>query len=183
MICLKCGRSFDSGLPTTITPALKDKVMDGSLFLLKCPQCGAPCLAEGPLVYHDPEAKILVVFSETTLNASQTPEGYTCRRVEDVGSLIEKVKIFDAGLDDVAIEICKFVTRKELGKEVELKFLKMDGSDGELTLAYPGGGQMEMVCVGANVYSDALAIISRNPSLEAIGLEKVDATYISSRLE
>ncbi|MCQ2158214.1 MAG: CpXC domain-containing protein [Bacteroidales bacterium] len=182
MICVKCGRVWEPGIPTTIDASLKEKVKDGSLFLLRCPQCGTPCLAEGPFIYHDALEKILVVFSPTTLNVQQVPDGYTCRMVEDLGSLMEKVKIFDAGLSDIAVEICKFVTRRELGKDVDLKFLKIDGADGEMTFTYPQDGQMQMLEVGGNVYADALAIISRNPSLQVSGMQKINYAWLSERL-
>ena len=95
--------------------------------------------------------------------------------------MIEKIKIFDAGLSDVAIEICKFVTMQELGRDVSLKFYKMEGTDGELTFAYPEKGQMQMLEIGQNVYADALGILSRNPELEnkAGGLAKIDQEWLS----
>lgn len=182
MICVSCGHVWEPEIPTTIDSSLKEKVKDGSLFLLACPQCGKPCLAEGPFIYHDKAEKILVVYSRTSLNFQQIPEGYTCRFVDELGNLVEKVKIFDAGLSDIAVEICKYVTRQELGRDIDLKFLKMNGTDGEITFTYPQDGQMQMLEVGGNVYSDALAILSRNPSLQVGGMQKIDRYWLEGRL-
>ena len=98
----------------------------------------------------------------------------------DVGSLIEKVKIFDAGLDDAAIELCKYVTRSELGKDVPLKFLRTEGADNEIIFTYPEAGQMQLLAVGFNVYEDSRAIIGRNPSMQESlkGLAKVDSEWV-----
>ena len=62
-------------------------------------------------------------------------EGYTFRLVREVGDLVEKVNIHACGLDDVLVEMCKYVTRLEMAdkqgrpelQDVPLKFFKMDG--------------------------------------------------------
>ena len=113
-----------------------------------------------------------------TLNAQQAPEGLVCRQVSEVGALIEKVKIFDAGLDDLAMEICKEITCREMGQDLDLKFLGITGADGEITLTYPKDGQMQMLQVPHNVYASAQAILSRNPGLVPQGLAKVDSNYV-----
>ena len=106
------------------------------------------------------------------------------RLVGDVGSFIEKVKIFDAGLDDVPMEFCKFVTRQEMDKDVDLKFLRTDGADQDIILTYPEGGQMQMLSVGFNVYEDCCAIVGRNPVItESLkGLVKVDREWVEQFL-
>ena len=107
---------------------------------------------------------------------------YTARLVDSVGALIEKVKIFELGLDDVTMEICKLVTCAEIGKEVDLKFLKMDGPDNEITFTYPENGQMQMLVIGFNVYEDARGIVSRNLEFQSPGpgFAKVDRDWIST---
>jgi hypothetical protein len=118
-------------------------------------------------------------------------KGYTLRFVDDAGTLIEKVKILDAGLDDVVMEMAKYVTRMELCGSLKdraediskapFKFLRMDGADGEITFAYPLDGQMQMAAVGFNVYEDCRGILKRNPemSASAAGFAKVDEAFIT----
>ena len=154
--------------------------MSGELFVSECPHCGHIQLLKYNMLYHDPQERLIVCLSDVHF-FSDGMEGYTCRMVSDIGELIEKVKIFDAGLDDVAVELCKFVTAKELGKDVDLKFLKMDGGDNEMTFTYPSNGQMEMIQTGFNVYEDCQGIISRNPVLleDSKGLSRIDRAWIS----
>ena len=113
MICPKCGREFAApdlrSLNVAADPSLRERVKDGSVFVCKCPVCGADCLAPEPILYHDPDRRLLIAYTTADLS-SEGLEGYTCRLVSSVGELIEKVKIFDAGLDDIALELCKFVT-------------------------------------------------------------------------
>ena len=184
MICPKCGREFAAPelrtLDVSKDPSLKESVKDGSLFVCRCPHCGTSSLAPEPVLYHDPSAQLLIAYTSAPLS-SEGLEGYTCRLVSSVGELIEKVKIFDAGLDDIALELCKYVTAQELKKNVSLKFLKMDGPDGEITLTYPEKGEMQMLVIGYNVYSDCVGILERNPVLheKAQGLVRVDQDWVS----
>ena len=184
MICSKCGAEFSAPDLRSINvdkdPALKAQVMDGSLFVVKCPRCGFSSLVTEPVLYHDPAQQLLIAYTTAGLS-SEGLEGYTCRLVSSIGELIEKVKIFDAGLDDIALELCKYVTAQELKKDVALKFLKMDGPDGEITLTYPEKGEMQMLVIGYNVYSDCAGIVDRNPVLResSKGLVRIDQDWVA----
>ena len=165
-------------------PELKASVINGEIFLQECPRCGRRHLVGGPLVYLDPDEMVLLMLSDKPLALADTG-GYTARLVSRVGDLIEKVKIFDAGLDDKAIELCKYVTKQDAGKpEADLRFLRLDGADNELVFTYPAGGQMEMLAVGFNVYEDCRGILSRNPAVaeRAKGLAVIDEAWVSSLL-
>lgn len=183
--CLHCSKSFEPQLPPTVNvgrqPELKEAVLSGEFFLRKCPHCGELNLVKGDFLYLDPGKELLLCMSDSKFNAAGEVPGYVCRQVSSVGELIEKIKIFDAGLDDVAIEMCKLVTTQELGKDVELKFYKLDGADNELVFAYPQDAKMEMVAVGFNVYEDCRGILGRNPAiLDSVkGLVKIDRTWLS----
>lgn len=184
--CSACGASYGfevrSRIDAARSPELKAAVLDGSLFISECPVCGKRELRNYPLVYSD--GKLLICLSDIMLKA-QVPEGLTARQVRDAGSLIEKIKIFDASLDDVAIELCKFVTRQEMERDADLRFLALDGPDHDLVFTYPADGRMEMLSTGFNVYEDCCAIVRRNPELTppAGSLERVDREWIEQYLK
>lgn len=183
--CSRCGKIYEAPVYSYIDavsqPSLTQRVMDGSLFVRECPACGCRELIATPVVYKD--ASCLLCLSDRPISVEGL-EGVSGRLVSDVGSLIEKVKIFNAGLDDVAIELTKYVTRGELGKDVNLRFFRTDGADNEIIFTYPSEGQMEMLAVGFNVYEDSCAIIARNPSLTEglTGLARVDRDWVESFL-
>ena len=160
---------------------LKEKVRSGELFKRDCPVCGTVNLLKFPFLYYDTDERLMLVLSDTPISAAGLPEGFTGRLVGSVGDLIEKIKIFECGLDDIVIEMCKFVTCQELKKDVPLRFLKSDGSDGEMTFTYPENGQMELLAVGFNVYEDCAGILRRNPLIResATGLAVVDQAWLS----
>ena len=186
--CPTCGTAFDVQRHDLVNvkenPELKASVLNGDIFLQECPRCGRRHLVGGPLVYLDPDEGVLVMLSDKPLTLADTG-GYTARLVSRAGDLVEKVKIFDAGLDDRAIEMCKYVTKQEAGKPgMDLKFLRLDGADNELVFTYPAAGQMELLAVGFNVYEDCRGIIARNPHVaeRARGLAVINEAWVASLL-
>ena len=186
--CSHCGKQTEVELRQSINvaldPELKARVKDGSLFVWECPYCGHRNLARYQTLYHDP-----VPGAETPPKAVEEAvkdlEGYTLRRVREVGDLIEKVNIHDAALEDTVLEMCKWVTRRELeaknpeAKDAPLRFLRLEGADNDLVMALPLGGQMQVLNVGFNVYEDARGILSRNPAVKpAEGFALVDQDWI-----
>jgi hypothetical protein len=209
--CSKCGQQQTVTVYRSINiadnPELKDKVRDGSLFLWECPHCGQVNLARYETLYHDPAAKLMVwlipegEISETQMQAitmhTKAMGGYTLRRVNDMGSLMEKVLVNDAGLDDVVLEMCKYVTKMEMIQksvpaEQKDEFLAADfhfyrseeeGDARILTFMYALNGQMLGVNIGWNVYQDCAGILERNPQVRPEdGFAKVDAAWLSSKL-
>jgi len=196
--CPRCGEyhnveTFNS-VNTAKDPDLKARVKDGSLFVWECPHCGAKNLIKGELLYHDPEEKLMVwLLPEgarppgAVEEAVKQLEGYSLRRVADAGSLIEKVNIHEAGLDDVTVEMLKMVTRTEMAEktpavqDVPMKFFRLDGPDNDIILSFPLDGSLQAVTVGFNVYEDCRSILSRNPSIApAPGFAVVDSAWIES---
>jgi len=205
--CCKCGNSHElpiyKSINTSEDTALKQKVMDGSLFVWECPDCGQMNLVKYESLYHDPEKKIMVWLLPTgelpntemtaILNHTKAMGDYTLRRVSDVTSLMEKVLLFEEGLDDMAIEMCKYVTKMEMAAKKEdqdvssmmnlpMHFLKKE--DEVITLSFPQDGKMAGCRIGYNVYEDCLGILERNrESLKTEGFAKIDSEWILSMMK
>jgi len=202
--CSCCGQLSKiesySSINTGKQPELKEKVLDGSLFIWKCPKCGTSNLIQSNILYHDPDNKLMIWITGGSPDLEQSVastygridemKSYTARFVDDAGSLIEKVKIIDSGLDDVVMEICKYVTKTELGQkmselgDVNLRYLNLNGPDNEMNFAYPLKGQMQIISVGFNVYEDCRGIVKRNPALveASSGFTKIDAQWVARYL-
>ena len=185
VICRSCGKQheveYTGSVNVSANPELKEKVRSGEMFLWTCPECGSANLLNLPFLYHNPGEKLMILLSPSPVRSEDLPEGYTGRQVRSVGELVEKINIFDSGLDDIVIEMCKYVTCHELGKDVRLKFFKLGGADSEMTFTYPEDGQMQMVEVGFKVYEDCAGIVNRNPEMKkaARGLVAVGPDWLS----
>ena len=185
MQCRSCSKEYSVPFNGIINvgsdPNLRVRVASGEFFLHECPYCGAKNLIPAQnCLYHDALNKIMIVFSPLSLKMEDVPQDYTCRLVGSIGELIEKVKIFSASLDDVVIEMCKYVLRGEMKKDVDLKFVGISGADSEMTFTYPQNSRMEMIAVGFNVYEDCAGIVRRNPELHeaARGCVTVDKDWL-----
>lgn len=219
--CSKCGA--ENTVPTypninvQTNPELKDKVRNGSIFLWSCGKCGQVNLAPYSTLYHDPQERVMVWLTPDSMPADekaaveshmqalsaqlQDPANaeilgdYTLRRAREVGELIEKVKIFEAGLDDVVVEMCKYVTKMELVEKetntdkrnailnAPFKFYKIEGADNYITLTYAVDGEMQGLEIGFNVYEDCLGIVKRNPNVRpAPGFSTIDAAWLSTKM-
>ena len=204
--CSRCGEenilSAYYSVNVAEDPELKARVKDGSLFMWECPHCGTRNLLRTEVLYHDPDKKLMVwllpgdsremdsLGGKLEEIAESLPD-YTLRRTEEVGSLIEKVNIRDAGLDDMVIEICKYVTRVELAEKAgdnaeaimkaPFKFYMMQGADNQLIFTFPLDGKMQGVPVGFSIYEDSRGILARNPAVaeSAKGFAKIDADWLS----
>ena len=207
-ICGNCRETHEiavwNGINAGEHPELKEKVKDGSLFLWECPHCGASNLVSCQTLYHDPSECLMIWhIPENSVPEEQIAsvtvqlkdlEGYTLRRVDDIGSLIEKVNLFDAGFDDIVIEMCKYVVKMELTAPAEgtsapdkaetvrqapFKFYKLDGADNDLIFSYPLDGQMHGIKIGFSVYEDCRGIVSRNPGMiPDPGFARIDAAWL-----
>ena len=197
--CSHCGQAHSvetyPSINTALDPDLKSRVRDGSLFVWECPHCGTRNLLKYQTLYHDPEGRLMVWLlpggeepPQAVEEAVKALEGYTLRLVREVGDLVEKVNIHEAGLDDVTLEMCKHVTRMELAEkhrrddflDAPLKFYRMEGADNELVFSFPLDGQLQVVNIGFNVYEDARGILSRHPDVAPEpGFAQVDAAWLS----
>lgn len=209
--CSKCGQQHKviiyKSINTADNPELKAKVADGSLFLWECPHCGQMNLTRYETLYHDPAGKLMVwlipagEISEAQMQAitmhTKAMGGYTLRRVNDMGTLMEKVLVAEAGLDDIVLEMCKYVTKLEmLQKSVPTEqkdefmastfhFYRCEGEGDEriLTFMYALDGQMLGVNIGWNVYQDCAGILERNPQIRPEeGFAKIDAEWLASKM-
>ena len=194
--CSRCGGTHSvetyPSINTALDPTLKARVRDGSLFVWECPYCGTRNLLKYETLYHDPAERLMVWLlpgdalpPAAVADAVKELDGYTLRLVREVGNLVEKVNIHAAGLDDVLVEMCKYVTRMELSEkqgsvvEAPLKFYKLDGPDNDLLFSFPQDGEMKVVNVGFHVYEDARGILGRHPSVRPEpGFAQVDAAWL-----
>lgn len=208
-LCSGCGEktvfTIYKSINVAENPELKKKVADGSLFLWECPHCGKVNLAAYETLYHDPQKKLMLWLDiknqisdaqmEAISNHTKAMGGYTLRIVSNVGSLIEKLRIFEDGLDDLAIEFCKWVTKQEMSAKIEdaakleeinsqkFHYHHTEGEEENRVLCFSvvnKNNVMEMK-IGWNVYEDACGIIERNPAVRpAEGFCRIDADYLNS---
>lgn len=129
--CPKCGQMSEMPLWDFVdgkeSPDVKQDLLRGRVNMFECPSCSYRALVPQPMLYRDDERKLMISFCpsddpvsrekmyESIKKTSKTSgeleklEGYNLRFVSDYNELMEKLLIFDNGLNDKAIEVVKLM--------------------------------------------------------------------------
>ena len=108
---------------------MKEKVLNQSIFLYTCPNCGETFRLNYPMLYHQMEDLVMIYlvpesevaktyemfYGENALADFRT-EKYLNRIVTSANQLIEKIQIFDAGKDDRVMELVKLLATDSILK-------------------------------------------------------------------
>ena len=108
----------------TTDPALKEQLLTARLFTFACASCGRTSRVVHPeLVYHDVRRGHLIQmdalgkFDAASLRGIESSLPAVTRVVQDSNALLEKVKIFDAELDDRVVEVLKLVMASQKAED------------------------------------------------------------------
>lgn len=119
--CPHCGAVVKTQMATGINagenPDLRARVLDETLFDWECPDCGYQAQLVYPCLYHDKVKNFMIYVVPNgcdcaleSVDVSETfPQlsGVTKRVVTSLIGLKEKILIFEAGLNDAAVELVK----------------------------------------------------------------------------
>lgn len=181
--CPKCGAEHDFEIwiriNTDLDPALGKKVRSGELFRTTCPSCGQKIDVVYPCLYHEMENKVMIYYAPGAKAMKDAAEafdqgseeaakergfdpaqkGYRNRVVGSLYDLQEKIAVFDAGLDDRIVEICKVIVGSELQESrpdaVFDDLLYYRGQDGDDRLALmKEGNSFASIAIPREVYDE-----------------------------
>jgi len=147
--CPKCNHQQKfviwKSMNVTLDPELKAKFIDGTLTTFTCEACGAETGVNYGMLYHDMKHAIMInlCYGEPQEDLSKMADlfkGYRVRMVGSRNELLEKILIFDAGLDDRMIELFKVFLMVMLSKEnhevEELLFQGVSEEDGQKAVSF-----------------------------------------------
>ncbi|MDO4280327.1 MAG: CpXC domain-containing protein [Peptococcaceae bacterium] len=159
MACKKEGAfDFYPVVNTMVSADLKARVKNYEIFKFTCPHCGSEQFVNYSFLYHDVKHRVLVYYCQDEEDAARAEAqcaetaceaGYRRRVVMGADNLVEKVRIFDAALDDRVVEIYKILLFGEMrgqllmlvgGENVETVFLD-EHADGTLYFVFVAGNQ------------------------------------------
>lgn len=155
--CEQCQKESEfevwDSINTSINPEMHDKVLQGEQFIFTCPFCGAQKVMMYQTLYHDAENHFMVSLSspndineiedafkknlQTTI-IDQPDAIYKYRIVHDIRAYLEKIQIFDDGLDDRIIELMKCVYATEFrnsNPDTTITILYHTGEEGTCFIA------------------------------------------------
>ncbi len=115
-----------SSVNVDMEPKMKEKVGSREIFTYTCPHCHAKITVAYDFLYHDPQEQYMIYllpngsehsFGDIESFKSERLSGYRLREVADINSLLEKIMLFDDGLDDRCIEICKLYLSEQYASQ------------------------------------------------------------------
>lgn len=179
--CPSCGNEiiFErwTSVNADINPEEKIKLLNGDFASVVCQKCGTISHLEYDFLYHEVRGKYMIsVASDCTevLKKSDCPDQYKFRSVSDVCHLVEKIRIFDLGLNDVVLEVVKRVIKDLTGETGELIFYEIQDND----LSFVIFDKKKNVSVKTELYDRALDNFLSENLLEPKAFILVDQTYL-----
>ncbi len=187
--CPHCGAviktQMSTGINTSENPDLRARVLDETLFDWECPECGYKAQLVYPCLYHDkiknfmiyvvPNGCDCVLESVDVSEAFPQLNGVTKRVVTSLTGLKEKILIFEAGLNDFAVELVKLalvgVAAKKYDKTVaDGYFCFADEQANRIVFSFFLQGENEPIQQGTrmDVYHKSFEIV------ESIGADAND---------
>ena len=129
--CPRCGEAVETrmwpGVNAEVNPNLREQVLQETLFNWTCPACGYVAQMAYPCLYHDKGRKFMIYLipngGKTELDAVDVDHafpqiGYVQKRVvSSLAALKEKILVFEAGLDDRAVELVNLALASVVDKK------------------------------------------------------------------
>ncbi len=195
VVCPHCGTTsiFQAKqlIDTVRDPRAVEKVLDASWFMHTCPACGERQTVLFSCLFHDAQERILYAYADDEADY-ETFQGYlmqkfdesdqlgevlngwvnscTCRVTNNFASFQEKLLLAYLGLDDRAIEICKYMTEMILVQtgmvaDVEHMYFNSDG-DKWVLLIDVGEEEMASTDLPKEMYQDILETVLPGMEIE-----------------
>ncbi len=151
--CPACGELQEMTIWDSITakdsPDLKSDLLSGKINIFRCSSCSHYGLVPTPVLYHDEDKKLMISFTpcndpalkirlyenvcETSKASGELDsfDEYNLRFVSEYNSLLEKILIFDANLNDKAIEVLKLLILSQEPDKQEHRMCVFGKKDGD----------------------------------------------------
>ncbi len=153
--CPQCGHMSEVTVWNSITVKdsgdLKQDLLRGKVNIFFCPACSHTALMPSPMLYHDEERRLMISFSpcndellkkqlfDNVQKSSKESgelnnlEGYNLRFVADYNELLEKILIFDNGMNDKTIEVIKLMILSQDLEKAQFRICRFGKADSDNT--------------------------------------------------
>ena len=182
-------------------PEMKDSIASMEAFHYHCPHCGTTVNIDYGFLYHDADRRFMVFYGPTENDEQRADRDmtenhevfekmsanhYVFRLVRTKEDLLEKITIFEAGLDDRLMELTKAAALaqfKEQDKEFKITschFVSQD--DGSLRLVFfdkasEQGAYIDFQEGLSPLYSQFQQSLSENLPKEGPALARIDQAW------
>lgn len=202
--CPSCGavhkKQMWIGISAGANPELRQKILNETLYDWTCPECGYEAELVYPLIYHDKQREFMVFVSPSSCNCREEAEGIQGkypqiegvrkRLVPSLAGLKEKILVFEAGFNDVAVEMVKsalleLVEKKRGRKVLEGYFMTADHAVNYIGFAFFLEGTEKPVRqgTGLDAYEKSLEIVRSLHYTDSPDFDIVDVKLAETLLD
>ena len=180
ILCPQCGESQKYRLFASINakenPELKRRVLSETLFDWRCKRCNYFAAMAYSFLYTDPEAGYMVAV---------TPAGESRKNLAE---LKEKILIFDAGFDDVAIELvknalCTIIAKTYQVNRVHAYFSRINEEEMEFAVFLPRKQEPVYHSTKLDVYRQSQEVLRSLDFVDPPGFARVDSRLARKLLQ
>ena len=196
IICPQCGESQKYRLFASINakenPELKRRVLDETLFDWRCTRCNYFAAMAYSFLYTDPDAGYIICVTPAGEGSVTEPtreiQDFTKRSVRNLAELKEKILIFDAGFDDVAVELvknalCTIIRKTYQVDRVHGYFSRVNNGEMEFAIFLPRKYEPVYHSTKLEVYRQSQEVLRSLDVVDPPGFAKVDSRLARKILE
>ena len=196
IICPQCGESQKYRLFASINakenPELKRRVLDETLFDWRCTRCNYFAAMAYSFLYTDPDAGYIICVTPagegSVTEPTQEIKDFTKRSVRNLAELKEKILIFDAGFDDVAVELvknalCTIIRKTYQVDRVHGYFSRVNNGEMEFAIFLPRKYEPVYHSTKLEVYRQSQEVLRSLDFVDPQGFAKVDSRLARKILE
>ena len=196
IICPQCGESQKYRLFASINakenPELKRRVLDETLFDWRCKRCNYFAAMAYSFLYTDPDAGYIICVTPagegSVTEPTQEIQDFTKRSVRNLAELKEKILIFDAGFDDVAVELvknalCTIIRKTYQVDRVHGYFSRVNNGEMEFAIFLPRKYEPVYHSTKLEVYRQSQEVLRSLDFVDPQGFAKVDSRLARKILE
>lgn len=196
IICPQCGEPqkhrLYAGINAKENPELKQRVLDETLFDWRCNRCNYFAAMAYSFLYTDPDAGYVICVTPAgegdVAEPTQEVQSFTKRSVRNLAELKEKILIFDAGYDDVAMELvknalCTIIRRTYKVERVHAYFSRVENGEIEFAIFLPRKYEPLYHSTKEEVYRQSQEVLRSLDFVDPQGFAKVDARLARKLLE
>ena len=196
IICPQCGESQKYRLFASINakenPELKRRVLDETLFDWRCTRCNYFAAMAYSFLYTDPDAGYIICVTPagegSVTEPTQEIQDFTKRSVRNLAELKEKILIFDAGFDDMAVELvknalCTIIRKTYQVDRVHGYFSRVNNGEMEFAIFLPRKPEPVYHSTKLEVYRQSQEVLRSLDFVDPQGFVTVNAKLARQLLE
>ena len=186
IVCPACKKPYNiqiwDSVNAQINPEKKEEILSNTFYKTICPHCNEETDCVYDFLYHDMNKKYMISMLQgypQDMLKEITKSGYSLRKVDGINQLIEKIRIFDAGLNYIVVEIMKKIVVQINKLNTDLLFCEIDKGNFVFLMLK----EEKAILAPSQVYDTVLKHCTKDDLKEYPKFMAVNQSYVEKLIE